>query len=453
MPLLAARRFALAWAICFLLTPFAQSANRPLPEEANVKAFAKLEGGRLELLVRVPLAALKDIQFPTRGDAGYLDLSGVKSMLPGTSRYWIASCFAVFQNGVRVSNPEVAETRISLNSDQSFNSYREARDHLGAPDLSAETNAFWDQVWLDVRFQYPLSSANPLIAIRPKLAALAVRVSTDMKYVEPDGGVRDFSFEGDPGLIYLDARWEDAGKQFLQRGFNFVLTSADFLLFLFCLALPFRSYKDFLPAVVAFTAAFSIALLASAFGLAPDAIWFRPLIETFAAVSILFAAFANIAGRVTPRRRALFALGTGCIFGFASAFDLGAKLQFGGSYPVTSALAFNAGAVLTIAAVVALLIPVLSFLFSFARAENVERIIVSALAADTAWGWLDERWARLSKIPFQLVWDAGVLAFVLRCLAVLVLLGGLLWFVDEWLKSHSFANDEPSQQHKRRTAA
>ena len=81
------------------------------------------------------------------------------------------------------------------------------------------------------------------------------------------------------------------------------------------------------------------------------------------------------------------------------------------------------------------MIPVMSYLLSRTRTERIERIIVSALAADTAWGWLTERWSQLAKIPFGVVFETGAAAMVLRALAGLVLLGGALWFLNEWLKS------------------
>jgi hypothetical protein len=437
----------------FLFVPFVHAANRPTPEIVNIKAFARLEGRQLELLVRVPLAAVKDVQFPTRGAAGYLDLDAVKSMLPGAARYWIASGVEALDSGVPLARPEVAETRISISSDQSFDSYQDALARFHAPDLPADENVFWEQVWLDIHFRYSVRSDRPAIAIDPKLAGLGVRVTTDLSFVEPDGDVRAFSFEGDPGVIYLDPRWTDAGKQFLARGVRFVLRGPDFLLFLLILALPFRRYRHLLPAVVTFAGSLALALLAAAFGFAPNALWFHPLIETLAAVSILLAAFSNIAGRVTPRRRALLALGAGFVFGCSCAFHLGATLQFGGSHVAISTLAFGAGVMLAIAGAVALCVPTLSFLFALARVENLERIIVSALAADTAWGWLSERWAQLRRIPFRLAFDAGVLVLTLRCLAALILLGGLVWFVNEWLKSHGFADDELAAPHNRRTAA
>ena len=96
-----------------------------------------------------------------------------------------------------------------------------------------------------------------------------------------------------------------------------------------------------------------------------------------AAASILVAAFANIIGRVTPRRRALFALGAGSVFGFVSAASLGAGLQFGGAHVAVAEVAFGAGAVLTMASVMALLVPACPFLSSLASVEYLERIIVS----------------------------------------------------------------------------
>jgi len=48
---------------------------------------------------------VKDIQFPTRGEAGYLDLEALVSMLPGAADHWIAGGFDVFDDGQPVSRP------------------------------------------------------------------------------------------------------------------------------------------------------------------------------------------------------------------------------------------------------------------------------------------------------------------------------------------------------------
>jgi len=434
------------------LVSFVHAANRPVPEVVNIKAFAKEAAGRLELLVRVPLAAVKDVQFPTRGDGDTLDLPALKSMLPGAAKYWISSAFEASDRGERLAAPEVEDTIISIASDQSFDSYEAALAHFTSPDLPAQEQLFWQQVWFDIRFLYALKAGEPHISINPKVADLGVRVFTDLTSVSPAGDRRTFTFEGDPGLVYLEPRSTDAAKQFVSRGAGFVLRSAEFLLLLFCLALPFRHYRQFLPALLTFAGALALALLATMVGVASDTVWFHPLSETLAVVFIILAACANIAGRVTPRRRALFALGAGAAFGLLCASYLTGQLQFAGAHAVVGGLTFGAGVLLATAGVVALLIPVLSLLFSFARVEPLERVIVSALAADTSWGWLGDNWAQLRKIPVRPAFDAGMLVLALRGLAVLVLIAGLVWFVNEWLKSQRFADEDVAPKRRPETA-
>ena len=418
------------------------AATRPIPEVVNVKVFVRLENGSLDLLVRVPLAAVKDIQFPTRGEAGYLDLDALASMLPGAADHWIAGGFDVFDDGQPVSRPEVDQPRIATIADQSFDSYQSALDHLGAPPVAATENLFLDQVWFDMRLRYRLPSERRAIAIDPKVAGWGVRVSTDLKIVDAGGQVRSLTFEGNPGRIYLAPRWTDAGRQFMDRGTRFVRSTAPLLLFLFCLVLPFRRYRPAIPPVVAFVSTVLIGLLASTLGLTVETVWFPPLLAALEVVAILLVAFANITDQVTPHRRTVFACCAGLIFGSSTALALEPTLQFGGSHPLVSVLAFCAGAAATLVAAAAIMIPVMSYLFSRARTERIERIIVSALAADTAWGWLTERWSQLAKIPFGVVSETGAAAMVLRALAGLILLAGALWFLNEWLKSSRLGHTE-----------
>ena len=414
------------------------AATRPVPDAVNIKVFARLESGSLVLLVRVPLAAVKDVQFPTRGDAGYLDLEALASMLPGAAEHWIAAGFDVFDRGEPVSRPEVDHPRIATIADQSFDSYQSAIDHLGAPPVAATENLFLDQVWFDMRLRYRLASGQPVIALEPNVAGWGVRVSTDLKIVDAGGRVRSLAFEGNPGRSYLAPRWTDAGRQFLDRGTRFVRSTAPLLLFLFCLVLPFRRWRPATPPVAAFVSTLVVGLVASTLGLSVDTVWFPPLLAALEVVAIILVACANIVDQVTPHRRTVFACCAGLIFGPSTALALEPALQFGGVHPLVSLLAFCAGAAATLVAAAAITIPVMSYLFSRARTERVERIeriIVSALAADTAWGWLTERWSELAKIPVGVVFETGDAAMVLRALAVLVLLGGALWFLNEWLKS------------------
>ena len=112
----------------------------------------------------------------------------------------------------------------------------------------------------------------------------------------PDGAERIFNYIGNPGVVDLDPRWHQAVLRFVVMGFEHILEGTDHLLFLFCLVIPLRSLRGLIPVVTSFTIAHSITLISSAFGLAPNVLWFPPLIETLIALSIVYMAFENIVG-------------------------------------------------------------------------------------------------------------------------------------------------------------
>src|SRR5207302_9854404 len=131
-------------------------------------------------------------------------------------------------------------------------------------------------------------------------------------------------------------------RRFVASGFLRILRSTDYLLFLFCVALLLRNFAALVPFAGAFAIAHSTTLIASAYNLATDALWFPPLIETLFAVSILYMAFENIAGgNILPRRRWMQAFGFGLIYGFGFSFALRQELQFAGSHALASVLSFN----------------------------------------------------------------------------------------------------------------
>ena len=308
-------------------------ARRVVPDDVNIQAFAKPLGGRFQLLVRVPFAALNDIQFPLRGEAGYLDLAHIDSALPGAAKYWIGDSIRIFENGELLPKPEVMETRVAFASDKSFASYQDALAHLRGPKLPADTQAPAAQSSLDILFEYPIHSDRSSFSIRTQLAHLGARVSVDLRFLPPGGTPHDFSYEGDPGLIRLDPRGGEVARQFVSWGFFHVLNGTDYLLFLFCLVLPFPRLRTILPMACAFALSNSVTLIASALGQAPDALWFPPLIETAIAVTILYVALENIAGGVTLWRRTIIAAVFGLVYGFSFAFGLASKLNMAGAIP------------------------------------------------------------------------------------------------------------------------
>ena len=164
--------------------------------------------------------------------------------------------------------------------------------------------------------------------------------------------------------------------------------------------IPFRRLRPLVAVVTAFTVAHSITLIASAFDMAPTALWFPPLIETLIAASIVYMALENIIGAQLERRW-IVTFGFGLVHGFGFSFALRESLQFAGSHLLTSLLAFNVGVELGQLLVLLVLLPVLAWVLGRVVNERMGTIILSALVAHTAWHWLVERWAVLARFQWQ----------------------------------------------------
>jgi len=416
---------ALAAALALALS--SSAAAHDVPADVTVQAFLTPEGSRLHLLVRAPLAALRDVDYPTRGP-GYLDLPRVDASLRQAASLWIADAVELYEDDVRLPPPRIVAARVSLPADRSFGSYEEARAHLTGPPLPEPTELYWNQGMLDVWLEYAVRSEASRFSIHPDLQRLGLRVSTVLRFLPPGGAVRTFEFSGDPGLVRLAPQWHQAAFRFVALGFRHILGGTDHLLFLLCLVIPLRRLRPLVLVVTAFTVAHSITLIASAFGWAPDALWFPPLVETLIAASIVYMALENI---VAPhlRLRWAIAFAFGLVHGFGFAFALRQTLQFAGSHLLTSLVSFNVGVELGQLLVLGLLVPALGLLFRFVP-ERTGTIILSALVAHTGWHWMIERWDRLRQFHFSWpVLSAAGLASATRWLLLIVIAAGLAWLL------------------------
>jgi len=297
------------------------------------------------------------------------------------------------------------------------------------PRLPENIDLYWDQAMLDVLMDYPIQSDRSQFSIHPGYERLGLRVVTVLRFLPPSGVVRAFEFTEDPGLLRLDPSWIQAALRFVELGFWHILGGIDHLLFLFCLVIPFRRLRALITIVTSFTIAHSITLIASAFNLGPDALWFPPLIETLIAISILYMALENIVGSKADRRW-MIAFGFGLVHGFGFSFALRQTLQFAGSHLLTSLLSFNIGVELGQLLVLALLVPALELLFRYGVEERVGTIILSAIVAHTAWHWMIDRFDRLRQFQFE--WPALTASFMLTVVRwgiVAVVLVGLVWIL------------------------
>src|SRR6266849_3764451 len=405
-----------------------------IPADVRVNAFVKPEGQRVMLPIPVAVKGMREVGFPRRG-AGLLDLARADAALRNAAMLWIADSVELYEGDVRLAYPRVVDARVSLESDKSFASYEQALAHVTGPRLPNNMELYWEQGLLDVMFEYPIGSDRSDFSIRPRLERLGLRTTVVLRFLPPAGAVRAFDLHGDPGLVRLDPRWHQAAWRFVESGFFHILEGTDHLLFLLCLVIPFRKFGQLVLLITSFTVAHSITLIASAYNLGPDALWFPPLIETLIAISILYMAIENVLGSSVGRRW-LITFGFGLVHGFAFSFALRETLQFAGSHLLTSLLSFNLGVELGQLLVLVVLVPVLENLFRFVVAERLGTIIVSLLVGHTAWHWMTERADRLSQFPWPVL-DASQLAVAIRWLMGVLILAGLAWFARSALRQRA----------------
>lgn len=438
--------YALAIAVLAVLSffSFAPAASaHDIPSDVTIQMFVKPAGDRLHVIVRVPLKAMRDFDFPVQPD-GNLDFSRMEIPLREAATLWISQAMEVYEGNSKLPSPDVVAVQSSLESDKSFESYDTALAHVTGPWLTNKTKVFWDQTMFDVLFDYPIYSDQSEFSIHPGLARLGLRVVIALRFLPVGGAVRAFEFIGDPGLVRLDPSWHQAALQFVKLGFFHILEGTDHLLFLFCLVIPFRRFRALLPVVTSFTVAHSITLIASAYNLAPTFLWFPPLIETLIAMSIVYMALENIVGGVGVQRRWMITFGFGLVHGFGFSFALRQTLQFAGTHMLASLLSFNLGVELGQLMVLLFLIPALDLFFRYVVAERMGTIILSAIVADTAWHWMVERGDRLMQYRFEWpVLTPALLVGLMHGLMWLMVLGALGWGVRK-LWPLKFPLDFPS---------
>jgi hypothetical protein len=391
------------------------------------------DGNRVEWLIRMPLASLLDADFPLRGP-GYLDIGRADDAIRAGIRVWLTDNIEVYENGAVLPKPRVVAALVTLPSDKSFASFEEARAHVLGPPLANDLDLYWSQQLLDVLLEYPIQSDRSNFAVEMHVERLGMAVTTALRFMPPGPAeaVRAFEFRGDPGIVYLDPRWHQAVLRFVVEGFWHILDGTDHLLFLACLVIPFRRLRPLVIIVTSFTVAHSITLIASAFGFAPDWLWFPPLIETLIAVTIVFMALENIVGSNIGLRW-IYAFAFGLIHGFGFSFALREQLQFAGDHLVTSLLGFNVGVEIGQLAVLFMLVPALNLLFRYVVPERIGVVILSALVAHTGWHWMLDRGAVLAKFPFPTL-DAAFFASLMRGAMAVLILAALVWLASGFVR-------------------
>jgi hypothetical protein len=421
---------------CWLLAARSLNAHE-IPKSVTIIAFLKPDGNTLRVVARVPLEAMRDIQWPLRGP-GYLELGKLDQFLRDGVKIWVIDNLKLYEDGSALTGPSIHAIRVSLQSDRSFESFPSAVARLAAPALPDTMDLAWQQAMIDVELNYAIKSAAARFSVDPALARLGVRTTTVLRFIPTEGDERAFTYVGDPGLVHLDPNTLQAAWQFIALGFAHILDGIDHLLFVICLVIPFRRLRPLLVIVTAFTVAHSLTMVASALGFAPTALWFPPVVEVLIALSIVYTAFENIVGAKIERRW-MIAFAFGLIHGFGFSFALRESLQFAGTHLATSLATFNVGVELGQVLVLLIAVPVLNWVFRRVVAERMGTIILSALVAHTAWHWMLDRGTTLGEYSFSIGPAEG--AELLRVAILIVLGAAIVWTLRPVAKR--FLSEDP----------
>ncbi len=420
-------------ALLLILVPGRRAHAHEIPASVAVRTFVKADGARVRVLVRVPLASMRDVSFPTRG-AGLLDVARAEPTLRDAAQLWVADGLRLRVGDRTLAAPQVVAVRAALPSDRAFDAYATALVAVQHAPLPAETDIPVGQVMLDVLLD--VSTAGLVVGddadlvLEPRWAHLGVRTTTVVSLVLSNGDTRVITFDGDPGEVRLDPRWWHAAWRFVRTGMAHMFSGIDHLLFVLCLVLPIRAMRPLVGVVSAFTIAHSITLVSSAMGFAPTALWFPPLVEVLIAASIVYMALENIVG-ARVQRRWMIAFAFGLVHGFGFATALRDQLQFAGSHLLTSLAAFNVGVELAQLAVLAVSVPILRWVFARAVPERMGVIIASAFITHEAWHWLLERASTLRTYRLTPpVFDALFVADVLRGAMGVLIVIGVAWGIS-----------------------
>jgi hypothetical protein len=395
-----------------------------------VLAYVKPQETEVLALMRVPMEALTEVQFPLRGP-GFLDLARADPALLEAAQLYLLDALELFADGERLSAGRIVRARVAPVGDRSFVDFASALTLVRSERLADGEELYWKQGSLDVLLSYPLAKPAQRFAMEAHLERLGAETHTVLHFVPPAGPERLFTYVGAPGRIDFEPGFWAATSRFVALGFMHILDGLDHLLFLFCLIVVLRNVRALIPVITAFTVAHTVTLLSSALGLTPTAPWFTPLIETLIALSILYMACENMLGAPAGERwRTAFLFGL--VHGFGFSFILADRMQFAGSHLLSSLLAFNVGVELGQLLVLCVLVPALWLFFKYFPRERVGVVLLSAFAAHSAWHWFTERGEQLLAYRWQApVLDAAFFAAAMRWAMLMIACGVVLWGLSE----------------------
>jgi hypothetical protein len=416
------------------LTVQAVPVAHDIPDEVVVQSYVRPQQNQLQVLLRVPLLAIADANLPKDG-TGYLAMPYIDAALREAANQ-ISNGIVFLEGDERLTRYEMANARISLPSDRSFDTFEGAVARVRGAKLPDATQVYYNQGFLDLELVFPIRSEASRFSMRVLFGrGLANRTATYINFIRPDGDVRVFRIHDDTPLVRLDPNTAQTAWVFLTAGFYRFLDGLDHLLFVVALALPYRRVRDLVTPFAAFAAAHTIALAFAAFGVARLDTWFAPTVGALIALSLVYVSIENgVASRPRfLRHRWVVALVFGLFHGLGFAIALQESLQFAGSHPIAGLVSYNIGLELGTLIILAIALPAANLVFTNVASERAGIIVSSIIIGHIGWHWMTDRFA-IAQLSGWPVFDLNLLLTIVRWLLALTVVGGVAWFVAGLLK-------------------
>jgi hypothetical protein len=384
-----------------------------VPLERVLPVFVKVEPDVLHLLVRVPLDALPDVQFPVKANEIDLQVSG-PPIDDALSR--IAEALTISENGMTV-RPSSRRARLSLPSDRSFAQFNSAAAHVAAP-LAPDMVIYPGQGFVDAHLAYPIRSPRSMFALQSTFAGEpGDRVTLLVQYLPLDASARQLTITSVTGRVAFDPTAYEAGRRFFIRGIRHIPNAAEYLLLLAGLIVPFRTARGLVPMILSLSAGLSATLTGTAFNLSQVGQAVIPLVDLAIAASIAYVAVENIVGATLDRRWIVAGI-VGLVYGLGLSFTVRQELPLAGSHPLLSVLSFNLGVEIGLLLAFAVVFGAVSLLLRAPVGAWMGATIISGIVAHTAWHWTLDRgtalwqggWPELDGPSLLILarWAAGV---------------------------------------------
>jgi hypothetical protein len=320
-------------------------ASHDVPIEAVVQMSVKAEGPSLRIFVGVPATLLADANLPKQVD-GSLDPQAAQSLL------------------------ELVASDLVRNLD-----VWEDRTPLGVPVSKIRVDS--DQAIVDFDFEYRIASDRDRFSARLNgFRSLTQPVRTVAQVVTPPAGTRTFNVTGPPQRIFFAPRWTQTARRFAALGLQRLLESNQ-LWFLFALVVPLRANRIVARAFAALVLGESMAILASAWGVAAPSPAFLATVQTLTAVALIFVGLQNITHGQTPWVWPV-ALWFGVVDGFSVGAAVRDSVQFAATHVGFSLIVFGLALVAGQLWVMLLARPVVDIVRRWARSEQMAAAILSA---------------------------------------------------------------------------